>query len=144
MKLEMTGGETFALSALKGKPAVLYFYPRDNTPGCTQEGKDFAEAHGAFRKLGVSVFGISNDPLSAHEKFLAKFSFPFPLVSDPGKELSQKFGVIKMKSMYGKTFEGIERSTFVLDEKGKIEKEWRKVKVPGHVAEVLSYLKARG
>lgn len=143
MKLEMTGDETFSLSALKGAPAVLYFYPRDNTPGCTQEGKDFSDAYAAFKKLGVPVFGISNDSLAAHEKFLAKFSFPFPLVSVPEKELSQKFDVIKMKSMYGKKFEGIERSTFVLDEKGKIEKEWRKVKVPGHVAEMLAYLKAR-
>lgn len=144
MKLITTGEGSFSLAALKGNPAVLYFYPRDNTPGCTQEGKDFAEAYPAFRKLGVPVYGISNDSLAAHEKFSAKFSFPFPLVSDPEKELSQKFGVIKMKSMYGKQFEGIERSTFVIDEKGKIEKEWRKVKVPGHVAEVLAYLKARG
>lgn len=140
MKLETTSGEKFSLAALKGKKAVLYFYPRDNTPGCTQEGKDFADAYKRFTKLGAEVFGVSNDTLASHEKFRAKFAFPFALVSDPEKELCEKFGVIKMKSMYGKKFEGIERSTFVLDEKGKILREWRKVKVPGHVEEVLAFL----
>lgn len=141
MKLESTGGAKFSLASLKGKKAVLYFYPRDNTPGCTQEGKDFAEAYPRFAKLGAEVFGISNDTLASHEKFRAKFDFPFALVSDPEKELCTKFGVMKMKSMYGKKFEGIERSTFVLDEKGKILREWRGVKVPGHVDEVLAFLK---
>ncbi|RZA08927.1 MAG: peroxiredoxin [Proteobacteria bacterium] len=143
MKLETTGGQTFSLRDLKGQAAVLYFYPRDNTPGCTKEGLDFSAQHAAFKKLKVQVFGISNDILSSHEKFLGKHAFTFPLVSDPEKELSQEFGVIKMKSMYGKQFEGIERSTFFLDEEGKIEKEWRKVKVPGHVAEVLAYARSR-
>jgi len=143
MKLDMTGGEKFSLGALKGQPFVLYFYPRDNTPGCTQEGKDFAAASKEFKKLGVSVFGVSTDTLASHEKFKAKFSFPFELVSDPEKKLCEKFGVIKMKSLYGRKFEGIERSTFILDEKGKILQEWRGLKVPGHVKEVLQFFKDR-
>lgn len=138
MKLEMTGGKIFSLSSLKGKPTVLYFYPRDNTPGCTLEGQDFARAHKKFEKLGVPVFGVSNDSLASHEKFAAKQGFPFPLVSDPEMILSEKFSVMKMKNMYGKKFRGIERSTFLLDGKGKVAREWRAVKVPGHVDEVLA------
>lgn len=144
MKLAMTGSQTFSLTALKGTAFVLYFYPRDNTAGCTQEGLDFSANYAAFRKLGVPVFGVSGDTLASHEKFKAKQGFPFELVSDPEQALSKKFDVIKMKSMYGKKFEGIERSTFVIDEKGKIAREWRKVKVPGHVQEVLEFLRGRG
>lgn len=138
-KLELTGGGFFAPA--KGARYVLYFYPRDNTPGCTQEGADFASAHAKFRKLGVEIFGASGDTLASHEKFKAKMGFPFELVSDPDQTLAKKFDVIKMKSLYGRKFLGIERSTFVVSGTGKIEKEWRKVKVPGHVAEVLAYLK---
>ncbi len=136
-----TSGETFSPGKQKGKYYVLYFYPRDNTPGCTLEGQDFAKHYPKFKKLGVEVFGVSNDSLESHEKFLKKYSFPFPLVSDPEQELCEKFSVIKLKNMYGKKFKGIERSTFIIDPKGKVAKEWRKVKVPGHVEEVLTSVK---
>jgi peroxiredoxin Q/BCP len=137
----MTGGNDFTLAKLKGQRTVLYFYPRDNTPGCTKEGIAFAENYKKFRSLGVEIYGVSGDTLAKHEKFREKYGFPFPLVSDPDETLCEKFGVMKMKTLYGKKFRGIERSTFVLDEKGKIEKEWRGVKVDGHVQEVLSYLR---
>ena len=138
MKLPMTGGEEFSPNKLKGQAYVLYFYPRDNTPGCTQEGADFASAHKKFQKLGVEIFGVSQDSLASHEKFAAKMKFPFPLVSDEEGALCKKYDVIKMKSLYGKKFLGIERSTFLVDAKGKIAREWRKVKVNGHVDEVLA------
>jgi peroxiredoxin Q/BCP len=141
MKLETTGGGTFSSKDLKSNGrTVLYFYPRDNTPGCTKEGQEFAACFKKFNKLGVRIFGVSGDSLASHEKFSTKFSFPFALISDPDWELCQKFGVIKIKSLYGKKYEGIERSTFVLGPTGKIEKEWRGLKVPGHVDEVLEYL----
>ena len=140
MKWETTGGGEFSLAALKGKVAVLYFYPRDNTPGCTQEGKDFAAAHKAFAKLGAAVFGVSPDSLAAHEKFKAKFGFPFELVSDPEKKLCEKFKVWKEKTLYGRNYMGVERSTFVLGRNGKVLREWRGVKVPGHVDEVLAFV----
>lgn len=141
MKLEMTGGESFTLSALKGTRVVLYFYPKDNTPGCTKEGEDFAKLHKQFVKLGVALFGVSRDSLASHEKFKAKFKYPFELVSDAEETLCKKFDVIKKKKLYGREFMGVERSTFVLDTKGRIEREWRGVKVPGHATEVLEYLK---
>jgi peroxiredoxin Q/BCP len=137
MKLETTAGQTFSLAALKGSRFVLYFYPRDNTAGCSQEAQDFSAAHKKFRAAGFEVFGVSTDTISSHEKFKAKLNLPFELVSDPNQALSRKFDVIKMKSLYGHKFEGIERSTFLLDEKGKILAEWRKVKVPDHVKIVL-------
>jgi peroxiredoxin Q/BCP len=129
------------MKEFKGKVTVLYFYPRDNTPGCTTEAQDFAKAHKKFQKMGVEVVGVSGDSEASHEKFSAKFSLPFPLIADESQELCEKFGVIKMKSMYGKKFKGIERSTFLLDKKGKILREWRKVRVPGHVEEVLAAAK---
>jgi peroxiredoxin Q/BCP len=138
MKLAMTGGGTFSLSALKGQAFVLYFYPRDNTSGCTREGQDFAALH---KKLKLPVFGVSTDTLASHEKFKAKFGFPFELVSDPERELCDKFGVIKMKTLYGRKYEGIERSTFLVGANGKILREWRGVKVPGHAEAVLAAVK---
>ena len=140
MKWEKTGGEFFSLSEFKGKTTVLYFYPKDNTPGCTTEGQDFAKNYKKFQKLGVEILGVSRDSLTSHEKFKTKMKFPFDLISDPTEVLCKKFDVIQMKSLYGKKFLGIERSTFVINAKGKIEKEWRKVKVAGHVNEVLAFL----
>lgn len=140
MKWAMTGGREFSLSALKGARVVLYFYPKDNTPGCTKEGEDFTKLHKQFLKHGTQLFGVSRDSLAAHEKFKAKMKYPFELVSDPDEELCKRFDVIKMKNMYGKKVRGIERSTFVLDAKGRIEREWRGVKVPGHASEVLAYI----
>lgn len=140
--LPSTSGATVSLASLKGKPVVLYFYPRDNTPGCTQEGKDFAASAAAFRKAGVVILGISADSLESHEKFKAKMQFPFELLADTDQKACKLFDVIKEKSMYGKKFLGIERSTFLIDGKGVLRKEWRKVKVPGHVADVLAAAKA--
>ena len=140
MKLRQTGDQNFSLSDHKGSKIVLYFYPKDNTPGCTREGEDFAKNFKKFQKKGVLVFGVSRDTLASHEKFKEKMKFPFDLISDEKEELCTKFDVIKMKNMYGKKVRGIERSTFILNEKGKVEKEWRGLKVDGHVAEVLAYL----
>jgi peroxiredoxin Q/BCP len=127
----------FALSQQAGKLLLLYFYPKDNTPGCTTESRDFAQAHPRFVALGARVFGISRDSMASHERFRAKFELPFALISDPEEAVCGLFGVMKMKNMYGKTVRGIERSTFLLDAKGVLRREWRGVKVPGHVEEVL-------
>ena len=132
-----TGEATFRLSDHKGHPVVLYFYPKDNTPGCTVEGADFRDLHQQFAALGVFVAGISRDTLRSHEGFKAKMGFPFPLLSDTEEKLCTLFGVIKMKHMYGKQVRGIERSTFLISPDGKLVREWRKVKVDGHAAEVL-------
>ncbi|HET7135890.1 MAG TPA: peroxiredoxin [Casimicrobiaceae bacterium] len=132
---------TFRLSDHAGHPVVLYFYPKDNTPGCTTEGAAFRDLHPKFRKLGAVVAGVSRDSLKSHENFKAKMSFPFPLISDPDEKLCEQFGVIKMKNMYGKKVRGIERSTFVIDGKGNLAREWRGVKVPGHAEEVLEFVK---
>ncbi len=140
--LPATGTGTWALKDAAGATLVLYFYPRDNTPGCTQEGKDFAAAAAAFRKAGAVILGVSADSLESHEKFKAKMQFPFELLADTEQKACKLFDVIKEKSMYGKKFLGIERSTFLIDAKGVLRKEWRKVKVPGHVAEVLAAVKA--
>ncbi len=137
---ESTGGP-FKLAAQKGHPVVLYFYPKDNTPGCTVEGTQFRDLHPQFRKLGAVVVGCSRDSLKAHEGFKAKMAFPFELISDVEEKLCSQFGVIKMKNMYGKKVRGIERSTFVIDRDGKLAKEWRGVKVPGHAEEVLQFVK---
>jgi peroxiredoxin Q/BCP len=138
MKLLMTGNQTFSLPNLKGSRFVLYFYPRDNTAGCSREAEDFKAMHAKFAKAGCAVFGVSTDSLTSHEKFKAKLGLPFELVSDPEQALSRKFDVIKMKSLYGRKYEGIERSTFLVGENGKILQEWRKVRVPDHVKEVLT------
>jgi len=136
-----TGGTTFRLSDHKGHPVVLYFYPKDNTPGCTTEGEDFRDLHPEFARLGAVVVGVSRDSVKSHEGFKAKRGFPFELLSDADEKLCTQFGVIKMKNMYGKQVRGIERSTFVLDGKGALAKEWRGVKVPGHAQEVLDFVK---
>ena len=134
-----TGGE-FHLAAHKGHPVVLYFYPKDNTPGCTTESQAFRDLHPQFARLGCVVAGISRDSLKSHENFMAKFEFPFELISDHDEKLCAQFGVIKMKNMYGKQVRGIERSTFVIDGKGVLVKEWRGVKVAGHAEAVLEFV----
>ncbi|HXU56968.1 MAG TPA: peroxiredoxin, partial [Casimicrobiaceae bacterium] len=119
-----------------------YFYPKDNTPGCTTEGANFRDAHKAFARAGAVVAGISRDSLKSHESFRAKMGFPFDLISDADEKLCAQFGVIKMKNMYGRKVRGIERSTFLIDGKGALVREWRGVRVPGHVDEVLEAVKA--
>jgi thioredoxin-dependent peroxiredoxin len=131
-----TGGP-FTLSEHRGHPVVLYFYPKDNTPGCTTEGQQFRDLYKQFRKLGAVVAGVSRDSLKSHENFKAKMELPFELISDADEKLCSQFEVIKMKNMYGKQVRGIERSTFVIDGQGKLAKEWRGVKVPGHAQAVL-------
>ena len=136
-----TGG-TFRLKDERGSKLVLYFYPKDNTPGCTQQGSDFRDLHKDFRRLGVEVYGVSRDSLKSHQSFKAKMKFPFELLSDEDEDACKLFGVMKMKNMYGRKVRGIVRSTFVVDEKGVLAREWRGVKVPGHVQEVLNFVKA--
>ena len=138
--LPAKGGD-LKLSDHKGEKIVMYFYPKDNTPGCTTEGAQFRDAYKAFRKAGAIVVGVSRDSMKSHEGFKAKMEFPFELISDADEKLCQQFDVIKMKNMYGKQVRGIERSTFVIDEDGKLAREWRGVKVPGHVDEVLTFVK---
>ncbi|MEP7083169.1 MAG: peroxiredoxin [Betaproteobacteria bacterium] len=135
-----TGGD-FTLSAHHGHPVVLYFYPKDNTPGCTTESEQFRDLHQDFTGLGCVVAGISRDSLKSHENFRTKFGLPFPLLSDADEKLCAQFGVIKMKNMYGKQVRGIERSTFVIDRHGALAKEWRGVKVPGHAQAVLDFVR---
>lgn len=140
-KLGATSEMQVQLSQLKGKKSIIYFYPKDDTPGCTTESNDFSDNYKKFKKAGAEIFGVSRDSLKSHEKFKSKFDFPFELISDPEEELCLIFDVMKEKSMFGKKYMGIERSTFVVDENGKLIKEWRKVKVPGHVDEVLEFVK---
>ena len=137
-----TGGSTFRPMKERGKKLVLYFYPKDNTPGCTTEGAAFRDLHSDFAEANCRVFGISRDSLKSHEAFKAKMKFPFELLSDEDETVCKLFGVIKPKNMYGRKVRGIERSTFVVDEKGVVAREWRGVKVPGHVQEVLNFVKA--
>ena len=139
--LPASGGRNVRLSDFKGRGVVLYFYPKDNTPGCTTEGRDFRDLYPLFQALNWEVFGISRDSVKSHEGFKAKRGFPFELLSDADEKLCTQFGVIKMKNMYGKQVRGIERSTFVIDGKGALAKEWRGVKVPGHAQEVLDFVK---
>ena len=141
VKIQATGGKTSSLRSLKGKFTVLYFYPKDNTPGCTTEGIQFRDLHPAFSKLGCGIYGISRDSLKSHEGFKAKFGFPFDLLADTGELACSQFKVIKLKNLYGKQVRGIERSTFVLDRTRVIRGEWRGVKVPGHVQEVFDFVK---
>ena len=140
--LPASGGKEFRLSAVKSRRVVLYFYPKDNTPGCTIEGSQFRDLHPRFVKAGCSVYGISRDSLKSHENFKAKMGFPFELLSDEDEKVCNQFGVMKMKNMYGKKVRGIERSTFVLDRDRVIRREWRGVKVPGHAQEVLDFVEA--
>ena len=128
--------------SLLGQPYVLYFYPKDDTPGCSREAQDFAGAYAEFQRRGVRVLGVSRDSLGAHEKFRAKFDLPFPLLADEEETLCRQFDVIRLKNMYGKQVRGIERSTFLVDGAGVLRREWRKVKVDGHVEEVLAAVAA--
>lgn len=138
----MTGNKTFRLSDYRGKNLVLYFYPKDNTPGCTTEGLQFRDLHSQFKEANTEIFGISRDSIASHEGFKAKLEMPFDLISDPDETVCNFFDVMKMKNMYGKQTRGVERCTFVIDGSGKLVKEWRGVKVPGHVHEVLEFTKA--
>lgn len=132
-----TGNKQIQLKDLRGKHVVIYFYPKDATPGCTREGQDFRDLHAKFRRQNTVILGVSRDSIGSHEKFKAKHEFPFDLISDPDDKLCRKFDVIKEKSLYGRTFQGIERSTFLIDTEGKLRGEWRKVKVAGHAEKVL-------
>ncbi len=140
--LPSTGGRTVLSDMLKGKAVVLYFYPRDATPGCTLEGHDFSKLHAEFKSAGAQVFGVSRDSMKSHEKFKDCEKYSIDLLSDEDEKVCKLFGVIKMKNMYGKQVRGIERSTFVIDRDGNLVKEWRGVKVPGHAAAVLEFLKS--
>ncbi|HEX7385687.1 MAG TPA: peroxiredoxin [Castellaniella sp.] len=135
-KADSTQGP-FDSKALLGKPWVLYFYPKDNTPGCTLEAQDFRDHHADFQALNCSIYGVSRDSVKSHDGFTEKQCLPFALISDPDEALCEQFGVMKLKNMYGKQVRGIERSTFLIDAKGQLAQEWRGVKVPDHVAAVL-------
>jgi len=139
----MTSGQTFELAGRPAKYTVLYFYPKDNTPGCTTESIAFREAYPEIQAAGAEVYGISRDSLRSHEGFKGKLGLPFELISDPEESVCNLFGVMKMKNMYGKQVRGIERSTFIIDAQGRLVKEWRGVKVNDHVAEVLEFLKSQ-
>ena len=139
-ELSATGDKTVSLADFKDKKLLLYFYPKDNTPGCTQEGQAFRDHYSQFEALNVAILGVSRDSVKMHDGFKCKQAFPFDLLSDADETLCQLFDVIKMKNMYGKQVRGIERSTFLLDENGVLIHEWRKVKVKTHIEEVLQYL----
>jgi peroxiredoxin Q/BCP len=133
-----TSDKTVSENSLKGQNTVIYFYPKDNTPGCTTEGQDFRDQIEAFKGTNTTILGVSRDSLRTHENFKAKHEFPFELISDPEESFCKVFDVIKLKKLYGKEYLGIERSTFLIDSNGVLVKEWRKVKVKGHVDEVLA------
>ena len=135
-----TNNDEFILKDYLGSYLVLFFYPKDNTSGCTQEGIDFSESYNKFKKLNTEIFGISRDSLKSHNNFKEKYGFKFDLISDPEEDICNSFSVIKEKSMYGKKYMGVERSTFIIDAHGLLIKEWRKVKVKSHVGEVLKYI----
>ena len=134
---DATGDKKIRLKDLRGKQVVIYFYPKDSTPGCTTEGRDFSALHARFKRQNTVILGVSRDSIASHEKFKAKQGFPFDLLSDPDEKLCKKFDVIHEKSLYGRKFMGVVRSTFLIDKDGKLREEWRKVKVKGHAAEVL-------
>ncbi len=138
----MTNDKTFQLSDFVGKNVVIYFYPKDNTPGCTTESMAFRDLYDSFQQANTEIFGLSRDSLRSHEGFKSKLGLPFELISDPDETVCNLFDVMKMKSMYGKQHRGVERSTFVIDGSGKLVKEWREVKVAGHVDEVLEFVSA--
>ena len=140
--LPATSARQISLPELRGKIVVLYFYPKDNTPGCTNESKDFGALNEEFSAAGCEIFGISRDSIKSHENFKAKLELPFDLISDTDEVACEAFGVMKLKNMYGKQVRGIERSSFVIDAEGRIAREWRAVKVPGHAAEVLSFVQS--
>ena len=137
-----TSEQTIALSNLKGQQVVIYFYPKDSTPGCTTEGQNFRDSIEAFKSANTQIFGVSRDSLRAHENFKAKQEFPFELISDPDEELCKLFDVIKLKKNYGREYMGVDRSTFLIDSEGVLRQEWRTVKVKGHVDEVLAAAEA--
>ena len=139
---DATRNKKIQLKELRGKNVVIYFYPKDSTPGCTTEGRDFSALHAKFRRQNTVVFGISRDSIASHEKFREKQGFAFDLISDPDEKLCKQFDVIQEKSLYGRKFMGVVRSTFLIDENGKLQREWRKVKVKGHAEEVLDAVKA--
>jgi peroxiredoxin Q/BCP len=142
-KAIMTGGAPFQLLGRPARYTVLYFYPKDNTPGCTTESIAFRELHDEFKKANTDIYGISRDSLRSHDGFKNKLGLTFELISDPDEAVCQQFGVMKMKNMYGKQVRGVERSTFVIDADGKLVKEWRGVKVPDHAQEVLEFVKSQ-
>ncbi|MBD9439070.1 peroxiredoxin [Pseudomonas sp. PDM04] len=137
-----TGGQTISLASLKGKQVVIYFYPKDSTPGCTTQGQGFRDQLEAFKAANTEVFGVSRDSLKSHENFRAKQGFTFDLISDKEEALCQLFDVIKLKKLYGKEYLGVDRSTFLIDKNGVLRQEWRGVKVPGHVDAVLAAAQA--
>ncbi|MCS3468509.1 peroxiredoxin Q/BCP [Pseudomonas sp. JUb42] len=137
-----TGGQTVSLSALKGQQVVIYFYPKDSTPGCTTEGQGFRDHYAQFQAANTLIYGVSRDGIKSHENFKAKQEFPFELISDKDEAVCQLFDVIKLKKLYGKEYMGVDRSTFLIDTDGVLRHEWRGVKVPGHVAEVLAKAEA--
>ena len=141
---QITGTKPFQLSQFRGKKLVLFFYPKDNTPGCTTESLQFRELYPKFQKAGTEIIGISRDSIRSHDGFKSKLDLPFELISDADEMVCTMFDVIVMKSMYGKKVRGIERSTFIIDAAGKIVKEWRGVKVPGHVDDVLEFVQSLG
>jgi peroxiredoxin Q/BCP len=141
-KLPSTSGESWSLKGARGHAVVLYFYPRDNTPGCTLEGQQFAQLAARFKRADVTILGVSRDTLASHDKFKTKMCFPFELLSDEDEKLCKLFDVIRQKNMYGRKVIGIERSTFLIDEAGVLRSEWRKVKVDGHALKVLEAAQA--
>jgi len=141
-KTDATGDQQIRLKDLRGKNVVLYFYPKDSTPGCTTEGRDFSALHGKFKRAKTVILGVSRDSIASHEKFKEKQGFTFDLLSDPDERLCKQFDVIHEKSLYGRKFMGVVRSTFLIDVEGKLRQEWRKVKVKGHAEEVLEAVKS--
>ncbi|HQT31231.1 MAG TPA: peroxiredoxin [Thiobacillus sp.] len=139
-ELPATSNSTFKLSEHRGKNVVVFFYPKDDTPGCTLEGQEFRDLYADFGKVNTTVVGVSRDTLQSHEDFKAKFEFPFELLADTEEKACELFGVMKLKNMYGKQVRGVERSTFVFDAEGKLVKSWRGLKAPGHAAEVLAFV----
>ena len=142
--LPATGNQDLSLSDFKGRSLVIYFYPKDNTPGCTQEGQDFRDLYSKFEKAGADILGVSRDSVRTHENFKKKHEFPFHLLSDGDEKLCKQFDVIHEKKLYGRTYMGIERSTFLIDSEGVLKHEWRKLRVPGHAEAVLEALTASG
>ena len=141
-KAESTSGKTLQSEDFLGKNLVIYFYPKDSTPGCTTEGQEFRDAYKEFKSSNTEILGVSRDSVKSHENFKAKQSFPFELLSDPDEKVCKDFDVMKLKSMYGREYIGVDRSTFIINAEGKVVNEWRSVKVKGHVAEVLEVIKS--
>jgi len=142
IELDATGNQKVNLSKIKNQNFVVYFYPKDSTPGCTTEGQNFRDNYSEFTKLDTLIYGVSRDSIRSHENFKAKHDFPFELISDPDEKLCRAFDVIKLKKLYGREYMGVERSTFLFNNEGKLVQEWRKVKVKGHVDEVLDAVRA--